>query len=201
MLGGMALKRAYIPGTTLSPPARRGCMNSRALALLLVIVFAASLTAPYLGPAKAARAQQVTYPGAFAPSLPGFRYVGNMNENAIVMGVIYVPLRNVQLIYYYAQAVSTPGSPLYHKFLTPQQVQELFYPTQQFKEVESYLTSHGLRVLYTAADSIIVFGGTVKDVESALGVKIGMFSNGSLSYYVITSYSGNALGLAPYIQT
>jgi hypothetical protein len=66
-------------------------MNSRALALLLVIVFAASLTAPYLGPAKAARAQQVTYPGAFAPSLPGFRYVGNMNENAIVMGVIYVP--------------------------------------------------------------------------------------------------------------
>jgi len=175
-------------------------MNSRALALLLVIVFAASLTAPYLGPAKAARAQQVTYPGAFAPSLPGFRYVGNMNENAIVMGVIYVPLRNVQLIYYYAQAVSTPGSPLYHKFLTPQQVQELFYPTQQFKEVESYLTSHGLRVLYTAADSIIVFGGTVKDVESALGVKIGMFSNGSLSYYAITSYSGNALGLVPYIS-
>ncbi|MCG2890839.1 MAG: hypothetical protein L7G91_01455, partial [Acidilobus sp.] len=169
-------------------------------ALLLVIVFAASLTAPYLGPAKAARAQQVTYPGAFAPSLPGFRYVGNMNENAIVMGVIYVPLRNVQLIYYYAQAVSTPGSPLYHKFLTPQQVQELFYPTQQFKEVESYLTSHGLRVLYTAADSIIVFGGTVKDVESALGVKIGMFSNGSLSYYAVTSYSGNALGLAPYIS-
>ncbi len=170
------------------------------MALLLVIVFAASLTAPYLGPAKAARAQQVTYPGAFAPSLPGFRYVGNMNENAIVMGIIYVPLRNVQLIYYYAQAVSTPGSPLYHKFLTPQQVQELFYPTQQFKEVESYLTSHGLRVLYTAADSIIVFGGTAKDVESALGVKIGMFSNGSLSYYAITSYSGNALGLVPYVS-
>jgi len=175
-------------------------MNSRALALLLIIVFAASLMIPYLGSAKAARAQQVTYPGAFAASLPGFRYVGNMNENAIVMGVIYVPLRNVQLIYYYAQAVSTPGSPLYHKFLTPQQVQELFYPTQQFKEVESYLTSHGLRVLYTAADSIIVFGGTVKDVESALGVKIGVFSNGSLSYYAITSYSGNALGLAPYIS-
>jgi subtilase family serine protease len=123
-----------------------------------------------------------------------------MNENAIVMGVIYVPLRNIQLIYYYAQAVSTPGSPLYHKFLAPQQVQELFYPTQQFKEAEYYLASHGLRVLYTAADSIIVFGGTVKDVESALGVKIGMFSNGSLSYYAITSYSGNALGLVPYVS-
>ncbi|WP_117353835.1 protease pro-enzyme activation domain-containing protein [Acidilobus sp. 7A] len=132
--------------------------------------------------------------------LPGYRYVGGMSRDAVVLGVLYVPLRNAQLIYYYAQAVSTPGSPLYHRFLTPQQVQELFYPTQRFEEAESYLASHGLRVLYTAADSIIVFEGTVKDVESALGVKVGMFSNGSLSYYAVTSYSGNALGLVPYVS-
>jgi len=148
-----------------------------------------------------ARAQAGPTSSAVTPQpLPGYRYVGGMSRDAVVLGVLYVPLRNAQLIYYYAQAVSTPGSPLYHRFLTPRQVQELFYPTQRFEEAESYLASHGLRVLYTAADSIIVFEGTVKDVEGALGVKVGMFSNGSLSYYAVTSYSGNALGLVPYVS-
>jgi len=165
--------------------------------LLLVLLFAlAMVPAPAVAKAQAGPTSSAVTP----QPLPGYRYVGGMSRDAVVLGVLYVPLRNAQLIYYYAQAVSTPGSPLYHRFLTPRQVQELFYPTQRFEEAESYLASHGLRVLYTAADSIIVFEGTVKDVEGALGVKVGMFSNGSLSYYAVTSYSGNALGLVPYVS-
>ncbi len=47
----------------------------------------------------------------------------------------------------YAQAVSTPGSPLYRKFLTPQQFNARFGPTaQQIAAVKSWLTKSGLYV-------------------------------------------------------
>ena len=163
------MRRAYISGTTLSPPARRGCMNSRALALLLVIVFAASLTAPYLGSAKAARAQQVTY---YGPSLQG-NYLGELPPSQLVSISVFLPPRNLQELYLVAQEVVNHQV----KPLSRQEVLSLFAPSEQDLEaVENYLTSQGFSIVYVSPDRFSVMAeAPASVVEKAFGVKLGLY--------------------------
>jgi len=58
--------------------------------------------------------------------IKGFKVESNLNENSLVTFTVYVPLRNVNLIYYYANEVSDPSSPLYHHYLNKDQVEKLF---------------------------------------------------------------------------
>ncbi|AOL15501.1 peptidase S53 [Sulfolobus sp. A20] len=118
--------------------------------------------------------------------LHGFRQVGTLNPNQQVIVSIYLPLKNVGLLYYYASAVSDPNSPLYHKFLTSQEVSQLFLPTNQFNTIMDYLNNDGFKILFTALDSVIVIQGTVSQVEKYLGLNFAVYSNGSVTYY--TSY-------------
>ena len=100
-----------------------------------------------------------------------------------------IPLKNVGLLYYYALAVSNPSSPLYHHFLTKEQVEKLFYPTQQYEQVLSYLKQSGFNIILTAADSVIVATATVGQVEKYLGLNFEVLSNGTLIYYTSVSYT------------
>ena len=124
--------------------------------------------------------------------LSGFHYAGTLSNDSPVIVTIYIPLRNINLLLYYAQAVSTPGSPMYHHFLSREEVKALFYPTDEYNEVLTYLRGHGFRILLTAADSIIVAWGNVSIVERYLGLGYAVYSNGSLSYY--ESYGVPKLG-------
>ncbi|MGC9209897.1 MAG: protease pro-enzyme activation domain-containing protein, partial [Acidilobus sp.] len=153
--------------------------------LLLLVAFVLAIIAPAAS-AVAPPPTRAAYSNSSFSPLPGFRYLGEVSPNQPVFGVLYVPLRNVPLIFYYAQAVSTPGSPLYHRFLTRQEVARLFYPTDEFNKALDYLRDHGLRIIFTALDSIIVFEGPASAVESALGVRVGLFSNGTTTYYAET---------------
>ncbi|MEJ2776382.1 protease pro-enzyme activation domain-containing protein [Sulfolobaceae archaeon RB850M] len=118
--------------------------------------------------------------------LKGFHVVGTLSPNDKVTFTLFIPLKNVGLLYYYALAVSNPSSPLYHHFLTREQVEELFYPTQQYEQVLSYLKQSGFNIILTAADSVIIATGTVGQVEKYLGLNFEVLSNGTLTYY--TSY-------------
>ncbi|MCG3110020.1 hypothetical protein L3N51_02317 [Metallosphaera sp. J1] len=114
--------------------------------------------------------------------LHGFREM-SLPGNTPVIVSIYIPLRNVDLLYYYAEQVSNPGSPLYHRFLSPSQVKDLFYPTSQFSQVMNYLHDNHVRVLFTAADSVIVVQGTASQLSRVLGIHYVLMSNGSAYYY------------------
>jgi len=115
------------------------------------------------------------------PSPYGFRDAGPAPPNMTITGVIYVPLRDLPLVFCYAQAVSALGSPLYRRFLT--QARSGTYPTQEFNETPAHLRSYGLRVLLTAADTIIVFQGQAWQVERVLGVRVDIFTNRFVSFY------------------
>ncbi|WP_048812894.1 protease pro-enzyme activation domain-containing protein [Acidilobus saccharovorans] len=167
------------------------------LGLLLVAILLIAMVSPAEAEAMGIRPQQP--PQRLAEPLPGFRLVGQAPPQSQVVGVLYVPLRDVPLIFYYAQAVSDPGSPLYHKFLTPSQAASMFYPSGEVREAVGYLRSHGLRVI-AVAGSMIAFSGPASAIERALGVSIGVFSNGTSSYYAVTGYRGNPLGLLPYVS-
>jgi len=118
-----------------------------------------------------------------SPSLPGFSLVGPLSGDEPVLVSITVPLRNQGLLYSMAEGISTPGSPEYGHFLTRSQAEELFYPTQQFDRVKSYLESHGFRIEFTALDSALVAVGTASQVKEYLGLSVDLYSNGTLSYY------------------
>ncbi|BCU71498.1 protease pro-enzyme activation domain-containing protein [Stygiolobus caldivivus] len=113
----------------------------------------------------------------------GFRIIGTLPQNYQLTFTIFIPLKNVNLLYYYAYETSNPSSPLYHHFLSKSQVERLFYPTAQFKEVLSFLREHGFNVEFTSADSVIVASGTVGMIEKYLGVTIKIVSNGTVRYY------------------
>ncbi len=147
------------------------------VALLLVVAISTSIPGvPRPRAAQVGQSKPVIQLGAF-------RDVGSLPPNATVVGALYVPLRNLDLLYYYAEQASTPGSPLYRHYLTAQEVEELFYPVSQFEQALHYVRSHGLSVLMTAADSIIVFVGQAWQVEEAFGVRIDLFTNGTLTFY------------------
>ncbi len=115
--------------------------------------------------------------------LSGFKVVGALNPNTEVLFTIFLPLKNEGYLFYYAEAVSNPSSPLYHKFLTPQQVKDLFYPVQTYREVLDQLTRDGFKVVSTSLDSVIVAEGTVQQIHKYLGVSYEVLSNGTVSYY------------------
>ncbi|WP_148692928.1 protease pro-enzyme activation domain-containing protein [Acidianus manzaensis] len=113
----------------------------------------------------------------------GFHYIGKMPSNKNVIFTIYIPLKNTNEIFYYAQAVSNPSSPLYHKFLTKNQLQQ-FLPAQKYEQVLQYLKENNLKIISTALDSVIVAEGSVSQIQQALGINIQLYSNGSTSYYI-----------------
>ncbi|MEM0289804.1 MAG: protease pro-enzyme activation domain-containing protein [Metallosphaera sp.] len=115
--------------------------------------------------------------------LPSGFHEGPLSGNAQVIASIYIPLRNLNELYYYAEEVNNPGSSLYHKFLTPKQAEEMFYPTSQFNRIMSYLRSQDVHVLFTAANSVIVVEGTASQLSRALGVHYVLIDNGTTYYY------------------
>ena len=71
-------------------------------------------------------------------------------------------------------AQQTPGSPQYHKWLTPTQFGQQFgLSAADLAKVQSWLSSQGLTVTYVApSNSLIVVGGTVAQVQQAFGTTI-----------------------------
>jgi pseudomonalisin len=74
----------------------------------------------------------------------------------------------------FSEAVQDPGSPLYHKWLTPQQFGEHFGLTQNdLDRVSAWLTSKGLTIDEIPAGRwTIVFSGTVAQVQAAFHTAI-----------------------------
>ena len=149
----------------------------KSVPLALSLIFLLSLLSPIL----------IIYAQTTIPpiQLQGFKRIGTLPPNKEVIFTVYIPLKNQGLLYYYVQAVSNPSSPLYHHFLSKVEVEKLFYPTSEYNQVLSYLKSKGFKILLTAADSVIVAEGTVSQIESALGVKYAVYSNGTLTYYTV----------------
>jgi pseudomonalisin len=72
-----------------------------------------------------------------------------------------------------------PTSPMYHQWLTPQQVGELYGPTQNdLAEVASWLTSQGLTVDSISPNGLIIrASGSITAVGGAFHTNFGVFTN------------------------
>jgi subtilase family serine protease len=118
-----------------------------------------------------------------APPIHGYKLLGSAPRNLPILVTFAIPLRNVNELDTLVMQVSNPASPMFRHFLTPQQVKSDFLPTAAFDSLLSSLQSKGIQIQMTALDSQIVAEGTVAQFESAIGLSVNTYTNGTLSYY------------------
>ncbi|MUN28390.1 protease pro-enzyme activation domain-containing protein [Sulfuracidifex metallicus] len=117
------------------------------------------------------------------PQINGFHYEGKLDPSTNVVVTFSIPLRNLNMLYYYAEETSNPSSSLYHHFLSKEQVEKLFYPSSSYQKLMSWINEEGLKVISTSTDSVVVVEGKASQFEK-LGLSFSVFSNGSESYYI-----------------
>lgn len=120
--------------------------------------------------------------------LTGYKQTGELPSSTPVVVTVGIPLLNQQSLEYLTQEISTPGSPLYHDFISQAQAQS-FLPVVQYEAAVAYLQQAGLTITSSSLDSIIIAQGTAGQVTKSMGLTLDMFSNGTSSYYAASGVS------------
>ena len=83
------------------------------------------------------------------------------------------------------QAIYTPGSPMYHQYLTPEEFTQLFAPTpDQVQQVVSFLQSQGVNVQGVAPNRLLIDATTTVGVaEQAFHVQINEYTYANRTFY------------------
>ncbi len=150
---------------------------------MLVPVFVALFTLSLMAaPSLHASAASLTGSEVTPTVLGGYRLSGPLAGSTPVFVTVGIPLQNLQSLEYLTEQISTPGSPTFRHFLTRQQVQA-YLPQAQYESALAYLTARGLKIVYSALDSVIVAEGPASQVEQSLGLNYQTYTNGSSSYY------------------
>lgn len=150
---------------------------ARRLAALLV--GACTAGAIVLGGAQGATAAGAT---SFPDAKPSWAKVGNARGAAdaakTVEGEVGFSLRDAAQAEQLAQAVSTPGSPLYRKYVGSNRWIARFSPSKSdFTLVLDYLRDAGLTVTGTPKSRLfITFRGTVAQLEKAFGTDLRRYA-------------------------
>ncbi len=97
----------------------------------------------------------------------------------------------------------TPGSPVYHQWLTPAQYAARFAPTaQESAVVQDFLKAHGLTVTAVHQNNLYVNAqGTVADIQKAFNVQINRYNVKGQTIYANASDASVAGPAAPYISS
>jgi subtilase family serine protease len=106
---------------------------------------------------------------------------GAVAASQTVTVAVTLKLRNAAALQQRADAISTPGSPEYHHYMTAAQYHDQFAATPQAAStVSSYLRSHGLSIEPMADNQLMVqASGSAAQVESAFGTTLQQYQVGS----------------------
>ena len=159
--------------------------RTRALALLPAVAMAGALAVA--GPASSAAAATAdivnTHPGWAAASADR----GAVSTAASMTTTVYLAGQDPAGMTAYATAVSTPGSSLFHRYLTPAQEQARFGATAaQVSAVTAWLTGAGLKVVGSDEHSLTVTG-TVAATQRAYDLTLHNYLVSGQTYYAPTA--------------
>jgi subtilase family serine protease len=143
----------------------------------LVVSGLAGMAVPAAAAASPAP-HRVTLPGSSVPAVERSHPAGNVAAASPVRFDLELSLRNAAGARAFVRAVSSPGSPAYHRYLTDAQWESRFGPTQaQAAKAESWLRSAGFTVGSVAKDRLFVSAqGPALTVERAFGVQLGYYT-------------------------
>jgi subtilase family serine protease len=135
------------------PPSSRLTALLAACAVACACAVALSASAPAADGASPASVRLGT-----PPALPsGSRIVGSVASATTMHVTVTLRARNAAALQAYATAVSTPGSSVYRRFLTPAQFARRFGPTEQtLRAVEASLRAHGLNPARASASHLSI---------------------------------------------
>jgi kumamolisin len=113
-------------------------------------------------------------------------YIGRVASGSRIQLSITLPLRNQDKLTDLLRRLYTPGDPLYGKYLTSDEFNAQFAPTQaDYDAVVAYAQSQGLTIIqkYTGR-TVLAVSGSAQTVENALGVHLNQFSmtDGRIAY-------------------
>ncbi|HST86364.1 MAG TPA: S53 family serine peptidase [Kineosporiaceae bacterium] len=142
--------------------------------------------------ASAADAGRIAVPNA-QPALSGATATGAAGSGKQIDIKLYLADQNAAELDRLVQAVSTPGTAQYGKYLTPAQFRARFAPSAATVDsVQSFLTDAGLAVTGVAGNrSYVQARGTVAKVQTAFGT--------SLKQYTLQGQSIRAAATAPTV--
>ncbi|MFG2841825.1 protease pro-enzyme activation domain-containing protein [Kitasatospora sp. NPDC048296] len=151
-------------------------MRPRTLALAAAIAVL-PLTAVSLGvsTAQAATAPHATprvaLPNTVNPAVAHSEKKGDVPAEQQISVAVSLKLRNADALDRFLTAVTTPGSPQFGKYLTPEQFSAQFGPAQQdVEKVKAYLAAQGLTVGDVSANrQVINAHGTAAQISQAFG--------------------------------
>lgn len=156
---------------------------NRTRLVALATVGLAAAFAPFGAEAQTTILQRPTtihtpLPDSVLPVLSQSRALGRMGGNEPIQVTVSLQPRDYAGLVAYADAVSSPRSPLYHQFLTPQQVGDRFGASATDRQaVKEYLASKGLTVTLVAPNGMaIIAEGTASRAETAFGTRLSYYS-------------------------
>ncbi len=143
---------------------------------LALSVVALSLAA--IAPARGSASSTLVPISAPVPSVVGqATLLGHLPPATMLNMSISIAPADRKAFRAYADAVSNPNSPEYHRWMTPQQVGERFgAPQATIDSVVSYLKSKGMTITLVSDTRLaILFKGKVSSVETAFATKINKY--------------------------
>jgi subtilase family serine protease len=117
-----------------------------------------------------------------ADALQSAQYVGP--ATSATMGVdVTLKLQNAQGLTQYARAVSTPNSPQYRHFITPDQIGRMYGASQSdVNAVAAYFKSYHLHVGTWPQHLSMFVSGSQQAMQQAFGTGFGIYKQGSQTF-------------------
>ncbi len=147
------------------------CLGSAGLAL------AAAGGLLCCAPARAAQEQILKgHVPAAAKNQPALSRLAGSTHLDLAIGL---PLRNPEQLTNLLEDIYRPGSPNYHRYLTPEQFTTAYAPTESdYQAVIDFATAHGLKITGTHPNRTLVdVNGSVDAIEQALHVHMGVYQH------------------------
>jgi len=196
------MKSSFQEGSVLM--SRLLCITRRVIGVsLLALILFTTIAMSMFTPVGATAHALTSLPNDTVPLLiQRSQVVGSTETRQPVSLSIVLSLRQTTLLHEYVQAVSTPGSAFYHRYLQPAQFDALYAPTQQdVQRVTAYVQAQGLHVTRTNAD-VLDATGTVGTVEQAFHTQIKTYrAPDGRSFYANANAPLVPSALRPLIQS
>jgi len=153
---------------------------------------------------RATMRSSATLPVGGTPPLVAHSHVlGAVNAQQTLSLSITLSLHHPAALQHYVQAIYTPGSSFYHRYLRPTEFAAQYGPTaQDVQQVSSYLQAQGFTVTHAVVgEQVLDFRGSVAQAEQAFGIQIKLYRavDGHV-FYANNSAPSVPFALRPLVQ-
>ncbi|HEV2583382.1 MAG TPA: S53 family peptidase, partial [Ktedonobacteraceae bacterium] len=169
--------------------------------IILVMLLSVSVSLFSLYQTRASMAALESVP-AVSPLVARSAPIGDAVPSMRLSLSINLSLRNTADLARYVQAEYTPGSYLFHRYLSAAEFAALYGPTaQDVQQVAGFLRAQGFSVTRAVAgQQVIDFSGTVAQAEQSFGVQIHTYRAGNGRVFYANSAAPRVpLALRPLI--